>query len=80
MNMTTVVFVTIFTEAHFQTLPHLRANIEQVGSWFKKFSLVIGSPGNQTHIAKLAGTDAWKLDHMGLGGDASRGQAPRHRW
>lgn len=72
MNMTTVVFVTIFTETHFQTLPHLRANIEQVGSWFKKFSLVIGSPGNETHIAKLAGTDAWKLDHMGLGGDASR--------
>ena len=43
MAKSTVIFVSIFTESHYFTLPYLRANIENVGQWFKSFGVVLGN-------------------------------------
>lgn len=54
MAMSSVVFATIFTEHHFYTLPFLRANMEQVGSWFKRFDIVAGVPANETLVDQMS--------------------------
>ena len=71
MAKSTVIFVSIFTESHYFTLPYLRANIENVGQWFKSFGVVLGTPANGTHLAHLEGGGARVLERFGLGGDGS---------